>query len=606
MASEAADRYRDVISRRRFIELTGVSGAAALAGCGQDGSTNTTTEGSGGSDDSSGSSDTDSSDDSGSSDGVEVLDRTLVAATNVGVPKNLHYNPHNTQKWADWSGEMVFDTFAQYHFGTGEFIMYAISEWDVKPTAATLTLREGLTWHNGDPVTAKDLETQFKIGKKTGNPLWDFTERIEVTGDRTIELSFASETNPIVVKHTLAEMRVDTKHSVYKQFLDKDASEVQSFKYTENVLGTGPFRYNGGADKQSLTLERYPDHPDASNINFKRYQYVHMPDNSQMHAGLLGGQLDAVMSLFTPPKVVANLPEAVNEARVPAKWGYGLLPNHEDELFGQREVRQAIMHVINREQVRDNAGPRTKSTPTVPSGIAVGDQERWLGDEIDTYETYGQGETQAKKATELLESAGFRKQDGSWETETGKTVKIPIKQFAGWGDWVTASQTIADQLSSFGFDASVSTVPTGQMWGQLIEGDFRLATGFWLPGGPRSAFPFYPLRHQIKLTPWQRGHSYPEGEIEVPSRSGSGTTSFDPLAEIEKIPSATDEAAATELVRKAAWHNNQDLPMLSLLEKREQSFVTEDEWAVPEDGHEKYKVKWPCHWLPRQGDLQAT
>lgn len=574
------------------MELTGVSGAAALAGCS-------------GTSNSSGNETTGTGTDDGGSDSTTVKDTTLVGATNVGVPANMHYNPHNTQKYASWSGEMVFDKFAQYHFEKGEFIMYALSDWEVGAESATLTIRDGLTWHNGDDATARDLKTKLLIEKKIGNSLWDYTESVEATGDKTVELTFSEQTNPVVVKHTLAEMRFDTKHSVYKEYLDKEAGKVQSFKYTENVQGTGPFKFTGDADKQSLTLERFADHPDASNVNFTKYRYLYMPDNPQMHAGLLGGKLDVAMSLFTPPKVAANLPDAVNEVRVPAKWGYGLLPNHDDEIMGQREVRQAIMHVINRDQVKENAGPRTKSTPDVPSGIAVADQDRWLGDEMDTYESYGQAKTQSKKAAELLESAGFKKQNGSWKTSEGKTVKIPIKQFAGWGDWVTASQTIADQLNSFGFDASVTTVPTGQMWGQLIEGNFRLATAFWLPGGPRSAFPYYPLRHQIDLTPWQRGHNYPEGAIEVPARNGSGTTEIDPKAVISQIPSATDESKTKELVRKAAWHNNQDLPMLSLLEKREQSFITEDEWDVPEEGSSKLKVKWPCHWLPRQGDLQA-
>ena len=598
MASDSATSYRDVCSRRRFMKLTGASGAVALAGCSTTSNDDTDGEDTDGSGDGS-----DGTDDSSGS--VTVQDKTLVGATNEGVPKNMHYNPHNTQKYAAWSGEMVFDKFAQYHFGKGEFILYALEDWQVESTSATLTIREDLTWHDGDDVTSQDLVTQFKIGKKTGESLWDFTESVEATGDKTVELGFSEETNPTIVKHTLAPMRVDTKHSVYEEYLDKEASAVQSFSYDENVQGTGPFKFTGDADKQQVTLKRFADHPDADNVNFEEYQYVHMPDNPQMHAGLLGGKLDVAMSLFTPPKVVANLPDAVNEARVPAKWGYGLLPNHDDPVMGKREVRQALMHVINRDQVRDNAGPRTKSTPKVPCGIAVDDQQRWLGDEMGSYETYGQAETQSKKAASLLQSVGYTKEEGQWQDENGDVISIPIKQFAGWGDWVTASQTIADQLSSFGFDASVTTVPTGQMWGQITDGDFRLATAFWLPGGPRSAFPFYPLRHQIKLTTWQRGHNYPEGEIEVPARNGSGSTSMNPAAKVEAIPTATDESSAQELVRQAAWHNNQDLPMLSLLEKREQSFVTEDEWDVPDDGDSEYKVKWPCHWLPRQGNLQA-
>jgi len=106
---------------------------------------------------------------------------------------------------------------------------------------------------------------------------------------------------------------------------------------------------------------------------------------------------------------------------IPAKWGYGVVFNHDDPVFGDRAVRQAIAYVINREELVANAGPRTKFPASIPCGIAPKNIDQWLGDAKSNFNDYGVGESDTESATEVLEEAGYSKSGDTWQTPTART-----------------------------------------------------------------------------------------------------------------------------------------------------------------------------------------
>ncbi|WP_416840018.1 ABC transporter substrate-binding protein [Haloferax sp. DFSO52] len=604
--SDSTDRFSDLISRRHFVELTGATGIAALAGCSGsnedtggetsgDDSGDTTESGGGGS----GGEDSESG-------GTTVLDKKLIGATNNGVPTNLHLNPEATQNYDPRAGNFVFERFAAYNFNTKEFEMGALEGWAIDGETVTLTLRDDLKWDTGEDVTARDVLTQFRLMKKMGASLWDFTESVEEgDDDKTVVLNLKRPSNPEVIKHTLANgsLRLYAYHPTFEQFLDKDAEELQQFKWEGDVVASGPFSVESKS-KQSWELTRNPEYYGADNINFAGISLLSRGDNTALQQGLMGRELDFVTSLFAPPKIVANFPDSVEEIAISAKWGYGVLFNHDDPDFGKRKVRQAVAHVINRQQVAENAGPRTKAPAPKVTGVAPNDQETWLGDAYDSFESYGMAESQTDKAAALLREAGYSKEGGTWKHSSGRTLGGTYYTPAGWTDWTTATNTVVDQLNAFGFDFEISQKPTGDYFGGYIEGNFKMGAFYWMPGGARSAFPYFPLRWQLNIPDIDGGHNFPEGEQTVPGMDG-GEMTIDPLSEIQEVSTTQDRAKTEDLIQRVAWHHNQNLPILGLVSKLDQSWLTDDDWAIPEEGSDARAVKWPSEWLPRQGKLQA-
>jgi len=325
-------------------------------------------------------------------------------------------------------------------------------------------------------------------------------------------------------------------------------------------------------------------------------------------------ELDSVFSVFAPPNVVDNFPDPVQMETIPSKWGYGLIPNHDHEHAGDRAVRQAIAHTLDRQSIVDNVGSTLKQAPPLPVGIPSDDQERWLGDAHDSFEDYGVDAQQTDEAEQILRDAGYTRDSGTWADSSGNTVSLPVTVPSGWSDWITATQTIVDQLSDFGFDATVDSRNFSSLLGTAWpNGDFVLTSGGWLPGGGRAAFPYFSLHHQLIENFRGFGYNYgaaaesrggSQGDVTVPSRTGSGEMTTNPYERLSELSEAVDDATTQEIIREQAWVTNVDLPMIPVMEKQEQTFLTNDEWSVPEQGADESQVRWANTWLPRQGQMQ--
>ena len=589
----AADdtNYSDLIDRRRFIELAGVSGAAALAGCGGDGS---------------GQEGTDTG--TGSSDGV--LDVTHVSALQAN-PMNRTINPFHTQLNSEPASRLAYDRYASYSFENDEFSLSALKEWKFDKETVTLTFRDDLKWSNGDKITTEDIDVQFKLLKKTGSAIWGYVESTKVVDDVTYQLNLTGPTNPQMVKFQLSNMWVDTPASEFKQFLDKPASAVQTYEWedkSDNIVTSAGFKYSD-RNQQEWTFKRNDQFRKADNINFKTYKFDAYQEASVPQQDFTAGgkRFDSSWSMFAPPATVKGFKDYVVEIKsILAKWGYGMIFNHKDPIFGDRAVRQAIAHVVNRESLVQNAGPRTKFPASVPCGIAPKNIDDWLGDKKGQFESYGVGSSQTKKAATILEDAGYTKQNGTWQNSSGKKIKADYLSPAGWSDYTTMTNTVVDQLNQFGFDLTVSTKPTSDWQGSFINSNFKIGTFYWLPGQSRSTFPYFPLRHQLALNALNGGHNYPtEKDQTIPAMGGNGEMTLNPLDTVNQIGKEPTREAAKPIVQKAAWHNNYDLPMLSLVGKFEQSWLTKDEWNIVEKGDPDRATKWPPFWLPREGKLTA-
>ncbi len=589
--------YTDVVDRRRFLKLAGVSGAAALAGCAGDSEPTDTEEPP--TDD--GTNGTDTATPTG---GVEVHD---VAFLNSGqdVPTDTHFNRANNQTYSWNAAWNIHERYAAWNFARNEFELAALEEWEIDGTTVTLTIRDDLTWENGEDVTTDDVEVQLRILEKIGSTVWDFTEDFSVVDEKTVELQLDRESNPNIVRFAIANLRMGYPASVFEEYVDQDAAQVQQFQW-HDPIGNGPFSLDT-KNAQEFRFTRNDEYYNAQNVNFSTYRLLYRDGNTAIQQGLRSGELEGSTSLFVPAETVETFPDSVEEINVPAKWGYGMLFNHDDDVFGRREVRQAIAHVVNRQSLVDNAGPNTKFPAEVPCGIAPRDQDPWLGDRMSDFESYGVDSSQTDAAATLMNEAGFERNNGTWQDENGNAISAQYLSPAGWTDFTVMSNTVVDQLNNFGFDLSVSTQPASDWETRFSNSNFRIGTFYWLPGGARSSFPYFPLRHQLVNNAINGGHNWPEGERTIPAFEGDGTMTINPIETVQTIATTADEEETQNLVQQAAWHNNHDLPMLSLVSKWEQSWMTDNEkWDIVGEDHEDRQVKWPPHWLPRKGSMTAT
>ncbi|WP_225332987.1 ABC transporter substrate-binding protein [Halomicrobium urmianum] len=582
-ADDGNDRYNDVVSRRRMLSVAGASGIAALAGCNG-----------GGDGESSGSGGTETSESSETSGGGTTVHDATYNDAYTGNPADLHFNTSGTQNYAWPAGRAVFAPFLKYSFTDDEFLLGALEDLEIDGEEVTLTFREDLTWDDGDDWTTEDLDVQLQLAEKTGTSLWGYVDDYEIVDEKTARLQLSGATNPRIIQFELTNFFVDTKKETHEEFLDADEAEFLQWAW-EDPVASGMWSFVS-KDQQAFEFERNPEFYNADNVNFQTHLIENTGGGSAQHQALMAGDhVDGAVSSFTPPEIAEQFPDHVVEVNIPAKWGYGVVFNHDDPHFGQREVRQAVAHAINRQALVDNAGPRTKFTAPIPCGIAPQDQESWLGDWFGDFETYSPESEDTETAAQLMEEAGYSRDNGNWVDEGGDTVGGDYYSPAGWNDWTTMSETVVSQLNDFGFDFSINTLPSNDWFSSYSESNFSMGSFYWLPGGSRSAFPYFPLYYQLWATDIGGGHNYREkadSEQSIPGRDG-GEMTLNPLQTTENIAKQPTDEESRQYVQQAAWHNHIELPFLGLVSKFEQSWTTDDEWTVAEEGTTNRKVKWP-------------
>jgi len=594
---ELADRPVASQKRRRVLQAAGLVGVSGLAGCfgnGDDGP----------------SEDEELPDPSE----TEFVDTEFVTPT-VVPPQNVQFNPYNDSNFSWRASLVLFDDFVYQEKLNNTFQPGVVTDWTVTETDVTLEIREGMTWHNGTDITAEDVVRKLKIELYDGSNLGNFVdlETIAATDDHTVEMEFEQALGEDMLLNFLMEITLDTPAEHYQDFLEDfedggdgenaDGETLGEFTI-EDPIGSGPFAFEQTVE-QELHLERFEDHPDADNINFSGYHFRFLDTNEGRWQEIEAGEIHGLHTVFTPPHIVEGFPGHVREYLLDSNFGMGILWDHDHKHFGQREVRQAIAHVIDRETVASNAGPNTEAPVNTPSGILGnhdGTADEWLGDHADGFNQY---EVDTDRAAELLESAGFEREDGTWVDEDGDVLEFPVKAPSGYSDWVDAIQTFNDALNDFGIEAEFVSRDEAAFWGQDIYGDegFDVALHEW---ANVQRHPYFSLEWLLDSWDTENVRNYDASEIELPPvGEDSGSETFVPEEDLQNLAVADDPEEEREYVQRLAWVVNQDLVMLPVMEKQDQSFISTNEFMAASTDDPDAHVDFPTTYLVRKGKLVA-
>lgn len=584
-------------TRRGFIQSTGVVGLLGLAGCSA-------------TDDDDG--DGDQSDDQTDADGM--VDRDLVTQEDAP-PADLQWNEYNPTNYGLQISLAVFDPVAKYDPVNAEFVPYVFEDWSIEEESVTIELSEDFTWHNGEPVTADDVVTQLRLGKFFDYPTWDYASKVEAEGDYTVKISLQGPTNTQVLKHTVLSGRLKQPHSVYGEKLAdlRDASdedeenqllqELTDWRLEEPV-GSGPFKF-ASADAEEATLEHFEDHPVAGEINFPRIRYKNIPSSEGRIAALETGEIDFDATVTVSPEVKEGFPDHLMEILRPAYAGGGLMFQHDHDVFGIREVRQAFAHVVDRDQVAGNAGPSLKVPVDVISGVSgipFDHPRNVLGDVLDEFDPY---EVDHEKAGSLLEEAGFQQDGGTWKKPDGDTLSVSITVPSAYSTWITGAQTLVGQLNEFGIEANTESVETTAFWGKIWpNGDYDLAIHRW---GGYTPYPYFSFRDLYASSASKKGFNFP-AEVSVPMPIGDATGSQETVNVEERVTElarTADPDAATDIVTELAWVTNQTLPTLPFMETFGHSWITTDDWETPAADDAVLRARYPPYWPIRLGKFKA-
>jgi peptide/nickel transport system substrate-binding protein len=198
-----------------------------------------------------------------------------------------------------------------------------------------------------------------------------------------------------------------------------------------------------------------------------------------------------------------------------------------------------------------------------------------MGDHLDAVTQYGPG-SKPDEAAAKMEEAGFTKNNGTWQDQDGNTYEFNI-QTPPWPAPLGVAQTIADQLSSFGIDASVQQLEASQWISNYENGDFALRGGYF-GGGPHPFFSF----DAFQSSTYQAANIPMEVELPPVGEPDGETSSFNVEEAVNALATATDEDEETRLVRELAWYANQYIPIIPLTNGFSPNYYNPAEFTFPD------------------------
>src|SRR5580693_10615850 len=290
--------------------------------------------------------------------------------------------------------------------------------WGAGNKSLTFTIRSGVKWSDGTPMTAADVAYTFNLIKKypaldlTG--AWSVLSSVTATGPNTVTMDFShtavpyfyyiADQTPIVPEHIWSKMANPTTNAI------------------TDPVGTGPFLMSK-CSPSNITYTANPNYWQPGLPKIKKIEYPAYTSNTTANNDLANGTaqwgaeyIPAINTFYKSKSPNYNywFPPTVNVS---------LVPNLTNPLLSNVKVREAMSYAIDRAKV-STIGESGYEPPANQTGIVT---PTFAGSQDSSaVSAWGNGYDPAK-ATSLLESAGFHMgSDGIMVNSAGQKLQFSV------------------------------------------------------------------------------------------------------------------------------------------------------------------------------------
>lgn len=366
-----------------------------------------------------------------------------------------------------WRTDFLFDAIISFDPDTHEPVPHLARDWDISEDGRTYTfyLNEEATWHDGEPVTAHDLEFtihailnpqyaspfqgEFEILKGAEDVIAGTTEDlpgVRVLDDYTIELVLERRHAPFMAV-VLRHFKPLPKHLLAGKELSPDMD------YSHAPVGNGPYIFHRWERGEEFVMVANEDYWAGPPKNDRIIQRV-VPDMAAIAMTMEAG--DADVTVTPPPGEVprlAELPHLVSHILPPGS-NEGIRFNLEHPILSDPMIRRAIAHAINIEPF----------TEVMLMGIAEPAKSHMATGSWAYNPEARLPEYDPEKAKELLAEAGYPQGfEINLSTNAGNVFREQLATY------------IQAELSKIGIRVNVEFIEWGTFIAGVREGDFEMA-----------------------------------------------------------------------------------------------------------------------------------
>src|SRR5215469_13776522 len=370
-----------------------------------------------------------------------------------------------------------------------------VDKWEVSPDKLTwtFTLRDGLEWHDGKPVTAEDCVASIKRwGAKDsmGQKLVGVVKEFSTPDSKTIKMVLKQPYG--LVLESLGKSSSNVPFMMPKRIADTDPNTQIT-----DATGYGPFifkkdEWKPGEKAVYVKNPKYKPRSEAASglaggrvAKVDRVEWITIPDQQTQVNALLNGEIDLIESVPTDLLPLLQKDKNIKVFVINlAGRQYAMRFNVLHKPFDNPKVRQAVLYALDQKPFLEanvgNPEYYKECRSLFPCGSPLESTKGWddkvrgnaakakeilkeagydgspvvLLHQTDTA-LHNQLATVAKPQ---LEAAGFKVdlQAMDWQTLVARRTKKEPADKGGWHVFFTSSGalSIADPVSHFFLDAS--------------------------------------------------------------------------------------------------------------------------------------------------------
>jgi peptide/nickel transport system substrate-binding protein len=249
--------------------------------------------------------------------------------------------------------QWTYDTLAKVG-ADGAPAPWAAESWSVvDDVTVDVFLRPGMTFHDGQPVTADDVRFSFEFIAEHGtagffpaalSPI----REVEVVDDLSLRFHLTEPFAPLYFT-TFTQIYILPRH-IWEDVVEREGVESPDRWNNPEPVGSGPFMLRYHRRGEEILLEANKDHFDAPQAD--RVLIIHHANTDAVFASLMDGSVDM------PDRSISPL--NIRDAEAAAHLGlvdvrdmgvFYMVFNLRKPPFNDPAVRQAIAHTLDHDTV---------------------------------------------------------------------------------------------------------------------------------------------------------------------------------------------------------------------------------------------------------------
>jgi peptide/nickel transport system substrate-binding protein len=339
---------------------------------------------------------------------------------------------------------------------TGEVVPWIAERWEVNgdATAYTYYLRDDVTFSDGTKLTAQSVKNNIEnirnvLGAKANRAYnyLSYYKSSDLLDDHTIRINFNKPSGHFLTAASSAWLTIYADSTLEKTAEQRCAGE--------GLASAGPFNLTSWSQLEGAVLERRADYSwnakssaNQSPPYLDRIEFTVAPEDSVRTGLLQSGEVQFITAVgVADENAIVDDGYELLVGRNPG-IPIGLHFNTQSGLLVEKEIRRALVHAVNREELvaallSSKAEPATGVlVNSVPGSID-------LSKEI-AYDP--------ELAGRLLDEAGWKRTADEVRVKDGKPLVLTLTLHSSNRD---KGEFIQQQLKAIGVDLKLATVPDG-------------------------------------------------------------------------------------------------------------------------------------------------